>query len=65
MLAQKQPFVQGVRNSSLAERGRAENTRVLNPPPKRRIPWMVGEQSPGSEAFLQESVEPGEERMLA
>ena len=34
MLAQKQPFIQRVRNSSLVERLRAENTRGSNMPPK-------------------------------
>ena len=34
MLAQKQPSIQRVRNSSLVERLRAENTRGSNMPPK-------------------------------
>ena len=34
MLAQKQPRIQRVRNSSLAERPCAENVRGLNTPPK-------------------------------
>ena len=36
MLAQKQPYIERVRNSSLAERCRAENVRGSNTPPKLR-----------------------------
>ena len=38
MLAQKQPYIQRVRNSSLVERSCAENARGSNTPPKPGMP---------------------------
>ena len=51
MLAQKQPSIQRVRNSSLAERLCAENVRGLNAPPKlRNANALVGEHCDVGEA---------------
>ena len=50
MLAQKQPYIQRVRNSSLVESSCAENVRGSNAPPKLRntsYDGLVGEHSKG------------------
>ena len=50
-LAQKQPSIQRVRNSSLAERACAENDRGSNTPPKlRNESSLVGEHCDNEEA---------------
>ena len=64
MLAQKQPCIQRVRNSSLVERSRAENDRGSNTPPKLRDEYTsVGEHCCISEAVPEGAVEVQEERM--
>ena len=44
MLAQKQPYIQRVRNSSLVERSCAENEPGLNTTPKLRNPKGLVEE---------------------
>ena len=64
MLAQKQPFIQRVRNSSLVERSRAENDRGSNTSPKLRDAYAsVGEHCHIREAVPEGAVEVWEERM--
>ena len=63
MLAQKQPHIQRVRNSSLVERC-AENVRTEHTTPKHRIPQgMVEEHCWRDEAVPEGAVECQEERM--
>ena len=65
MLAQKQPSIQRVRNSSLVERSCAENVRGSNAPPKLRNAFyaLVEEHCMHVEASPQGGVERMEERM--
>ena len=64
MLAQKQPYIQRVRNSSLVERSCAENEPGLNTTPKLRNPkGLVGEHSINGEAVPEGAVEIMEGRM--
>ena len=58
MLAQKQPHIQRVRNSSLVERLCAENLTGLNLTPKlRQQQCWVGERRISGEASAQAGVE--------
>ena len=58
MLAQKQPRIQRVRNSSLAERSRAENTRGLNMPPKPWSTYAYGHMGLVGEHWVREKAVP-------
>ena len=66
MLAQKQPLIQRVRNSSLVERLCAENLTGLNLTPKLRqcmYMYWVGERCIRGETVAQAAVECIEVRM--
>ena len=64
MLAQKQPLIQRVRNSSLVERLCAENLTGLNLTPKlRQQKCWVGERCMRGETVAQAAVECIEVRM--
>ena len=66
MLAQKQPLIQRVRNSSLVERLCAENLTGLNLTPKLRqctYVYWVGERCIRGETVAQAAVECIEVRM--
>ena len=64
MLAQKQPFIKRVRNSSLVEWFCAENLTGLNCIPKLGIPnGMVGERCMREEVAAEAAVECIEVRM--
>ena len=66
MLAQKQPLIQRVRNSSLVERLCAENLTGLNLTPKLRqctLVYWVGERCIRGETVAQAAVECIEVRM--
>ena len=64
MLAQKQPLIQRVRNSSLVEWLGAEDLTGLKFTPKlRQYLYWVGERSCGGEALPKGDVDLQEERM--
>ena len=64
MLAQKQPYIQRVRNSSLVEGSCAENEPGLNTTPKLRNPkGLVEEHCIREEAVPEGAVDFMEERM--
>ena len=64
MLAQKQPYIQRVRNSSLVERSCAENEPGLNTTPKlRNSKELVEEHCIREEAVPKGAVDFMEERM--
>ena len=64
MLAQKQPFIKRVRNSSLVECPCAENLPGLNHIPKLGIPQgMVGERCVRGEVRAEALVDFTQERM--
>ena len=64
MLAWKQPFIQGVRNSSPVERPGMDNNRALRRPPKPwDQQWSVGEHSGGGECPGRPGLEPPEKQM--
>ena len=64
MLAQKQPFIKRVRNSSLVECPRAEDVTGLNDTPKLGMQkCMVGERSIRGEVIAEAMVDCIEVRM--
>ena len=65
MLAQKQPFIKRVRNSSLVEWSCAENVTGLSMQPKLRITYkvVVGERSVWGEVVAEAAVDCTEVRM--